>query len=104
MDIYFLVKGLVLMKDKNNAVFKNYVGGSYFGEIEVIFKTKRKCTAQIEGQCTLLRIGGEDFMTVLEQWPEYKDEVIENAKRREKQNKKVEAKFHQARKQLMILQ
>ena len=53
------------MKDKNNAVFKSYLGGSYFGEIEVIFKTTRKSSAQCECISTILGINEENFLDIL---------------------------------------
>ena len=33
------------MKDIDNAVFKTYFGGSYFGEVEIINKTTTKSSA-----------------------------------------------------------
>ena len=66
-DVFFLVKGIVWMKDRDDAVFKTYFGGSYFGEVEVIFKTTRKATAQVEGACTLLRINEAIFLEILKE-------------------------------------
>ena len=64
-----MIKGQILMKDKDNAVFLTYFGGSYFGEIEIIYKTTRKASAQVEGICTLLQISGDNFLEILEDWP-----------------------------------
>lgn len=44
------------MKDKFNAIYKTFVEGSYFGEIEIIFKCNRMSSAQAESVCQLMAL------------------------------------------------
>ncbi|CAG9311863.1 unnamed protein product [Blepharisma stoltei] len=81
-DIFFLLKGRVRAKDKHDSILFSYVRGSYFGETELLFKTDRKSTTQVEETANLLKIDGQDFLAVLERFPEIKSEVYELAEKR----------------------
>ena len=63
--IYFLLSGRVIMKDKCNAIFKTYVEGSYFGEVEVINKCNRMSSAQAETACQLMSLEKEDYFSLV---------------------------------------
>lgn len=103
-DIFLLLKGRVIVKDKHDAVLYSYVRGSYFGEIEVLFKTDRKSTVQVEQTANLLKIDGQDFLAVLDRFPEIKAEVFDVAHKRFKYFEEMKAKFKTAKKKLDLLQ
>lgn len=103
-DIFFLMKGRILVKDKNDAVLLTYVKGSYFGDIEVIMKVDRKHTTQVEETAHLLRIDAHDFMNVVEKFPNIKEEIIELSKERYESLKQTKNKFKQAKIKLDKLQ
>ena len=43
-EVYFLIKGRVNLKASNGVVFKTYVEGSYFGEVDIFEGKCRDCT------------------------------------------------------------
>ncbi|OMJ74679.1 hypothetical protein SteCoe_26358 [Stentor coeruleus] len=92
-EVYFINTGRVHLKALNKIVFRTYIQGSYFGEIEIIEGLPRDSTATIasmEAQLFLLR--KVEFMQALEDFPEIKDETITISKvRKLKQN---EGKAH----------
>jgi hyperpolarization activated cyclic nucleotide-gated potassium channel 1 len=54
-EIFFLVKGRVnLITTKLKIPYKTYITGSYFGEIEIIFKRNRTTYVLAEGDCDML--------------------------------------------------
>ena len=99
-DVYFLLKGRVMVKDKNDAVLFSYVKGSYFGEIELLYKTDRKSSIQVEENAKLLKVDGQDFLAVLERFQEVKEEVEEVASKRYNYFLERKKKFKQARKKI----
>jgi len=76
-SIFFLVDGRVSYLMHNTLPYKCMVTGSYFGEQEVIMKTKRKYNMRSERNCDLLTLSKSVFSTVIEQ--EY-NEVYEEMK------------------------
>ncbi|OMJ81193.1 hypothetical protein SteCoe_18369 [Stentor coeruleus] len=80
-EIYFIKSGRVHLKAINNVVFRTYVQGSYFGEIEIIENLTRDSTATIastESQLLLLR--KPEFLQVINDFPDIKDETWAIAK------------------------
>eukprot|EP01022_Parablepharisma_sp_SALTPOND_P031961 TRINITY_DN821_c0_g1_i1.p6 TRINITY_DN821_c0_g1~~TRINITY_DN821_c0_g1_i1.p6 ORF type:complete len:323 (-),score=56.12 TRINITY_DN821_c0_g1_i1:4231-5199(-) len=69
--IFFLVEGRVSYLMHNTLPFKCMVTGSYFGEQEIIEKTKRKYNMRSERNCDLLTLTKSIFTTVIEE--EYND-------------------------------
>lgn len=103
-DVFFLMKGRIIVKDKHDAVLLTYVKGSYFGDIEVVMKTDRKHTTQVEETAHLLKIDAHEFMSVVEKFPEIKEEISELAKERYESLKQTKKKFKQAKIKLDKLQ
>ena len=103
-DVFFLLKGRVMVKDKMNAVLFSYVKGSYFGEMEVLKKTDRKTSTQIEETAHLLKIESDDFLSVLDKYPDVKQEVWSIAENRLLALQEKKNKFKEARRKLNKLQ
>jgi CRP-like cAMP-binding protein len=103
-DMFFLLKGRVMVKDKNDAVLFSYVCGSYFGEIELLYKTDRKSSIQVEQTAELLKVDGQDFISIIERYPEIKDEIEEVAAKRYHYFIERKKKFKEARRRLEELQ
>lgn len=103
-DVFFLLKGRVMVKDKMNAVLFSYVKGSYFGEMEVLKKTDRKTSTQIEETAHLLKIESDDFLSVLDKYPDVKQEVWSIADNRLLALQEKKNKFKEARRKLNKLQ
>jgi len=54
-EIYFICKGRVnLITTKLKIPYKTYITGSYFGEIEIIFKRNRTTNVMAEIDCDML--------------------------------------------------
>lgn len=65
-DIYFIVKGRVnFVMDTAECVFKTWPQGAYFGEIEVIFKKKRICTAKASIECDLFTLSKKFYNQIV---------------------------------------
>ena len=103
-DVFFLLKGRVIVKDKNDTVLFSYVRGSYFGEIELLYKTDRKCSLQVEETAHLLKADGNDFVAVIQNFQDIKEEIEEVAAKRFKYYLDRKKKFKQARVKLEELQ
>ena len=69
--IFFLVEGRVSYLMQKTLPFKCMVTGSYFGEQEIIDRTKRKYNMRSERNCDLLTLTKTIFTTVIEE--EYND-------------------------------
>ncbi|OMJ80534.1 hypothetical protein SteCoe_19174 [Stentor coeruleus] len=83
-EIYFICRGRVVMKADNGMVFKNYMQGSYFGELETLNNITRKCSAQaISSKTALMIITKRDFLCIMKDYPEVLSEVKATAKLRE---------------------
>jgi CRP-like cAMP-binding protein len=87
-EIFFLVRGRVSLKTTSGLVFKTYLQGSYFGEVEVLANMLRSHTVQVaSSHAELLVISKRDFINVLKDFPRIYNEVKETAKVREVKNK-----------------
>lgn len=104
LDVFFLVEGRVMVKDKKDAVLFSYVTGSYFGEIELLYKTHRKTSIQVEQTARLFKVDGQDFLSIIQRFQEIKDEVEEVASKRYQYYLERKKKFQEARKKLDELQ
>ena len=92
-EIFFLIKGRVNFKVSTGIVFKSYLQGSYFGEVEVLNNKPRQYTIQIASRyAEFLVISKRDFINILKEFPVIYSEVRETAKVREMKNQ--EAKVY----------
>ena len=83
-EVYFISKGRIIIKGEFGGILKNYLQGSYFGELEVLSNSTRKFTAVVaSATAILLIISKRDFMLILKEFPEILREVKTTAKIRE---------------------
>ena len=62
LSVFFLVHGRVdFVMDLHECVFKSWPQGSYFGEIEVIFKKKRLATCKAAVNCDLFSLNKKHY-------------------------------------------
>lgn len=75
-QVYFVVNGRVNMViGVYSITFKTYVTGSYFGEIEIFDNSARFHSARAETECELLSIEQYVFKKILQQFPDYNEEI-----------------------------
>lgn len=83
-EVYYICKGRVIMKSESGVVFKNYMQGSYFGELEVLNNISRKSTVQcVSPKATLMIITKRDFFVIMKDYPEVLSEIKATARFRE---------------------
>lgn len=86
-QIYFLIKGRVgYILNYNNLKFKTIIHGSYFGEIEVIFRLNRKFGVITEEYCEILSMKSDVFYYMMEKYPVVAQEVMELADLKDENN------------------
>ena len=92
-EVYFIIFGRVNLKASNGVVFKTYVQGSYFGEVEILENTNRTYTVQVSSPTAeLLAMSKAIFWSMMEEFPQVAQELIETARLRNLKN--TEAKLH----------
>lgn len=75
-SVYFLINGRVgLIEGHEKTVYKYFVPGGYFGEIEVFADSTRMATAQASTDCELLTIDRHEFLLILNNFPEIKNDL-----------------------------
>lgn len=86
-EVYFLTKGRVNLIASNGVVFKSYVQGSYFGEVEIIENTARDCSVQATRDgAEFLVLSKRQFLKMLEEFPKIAEEINETARLRSLKN------------------
>lgn len=84
-EVYFLRKGRVDLLQQES-VFVTYVQGSYFGELEMLWRTPRTSTARTQCATELLVLPKDHFLRVLDKYPTVRSEVLEIAHIRQARN------------------
>lgn len=84
-EVYFLRKGRVDLIQQEIA-FVTYVQGSYFGELEILWRTLRTSTARTQCSAELLALPREHFLRVLNKYPSVREEMLEIAHIRQARN------------------
>ena len=88
-EIYFILSGRVKLVTAEGYIFKIYVEGSYFGDTEILLgKTFRECNVIVDNKsnCELVSISKNDFLQILEDFPEYLEEFTRLAHERQFRN------------------
>ncbi len=68
-------------------MFKTYVQGSYFGEVEILEGNLRECTVQVTSQgANFLVLNKKDLLDVMEEFPDMAKEIKEIARVRKLRN------------------
>lgn len=93
-EMFFIVKGRVnLVYGDSEVVYKSYLKGSYFGEIEIIKKIGRIDKVKSSGVCEILALGKDVMMSILEKHPKEKEELKRTAEEREKRHKQAKERL-----------
>lgn len=84
ISIYFLISGRVnIVVGANMLNLKTYVQGCYFGEIEILNNTTRQSTIRAEYDCDLLTLNRKAFLRLMEDFPNYREELRTIAEERQ---------------------
>lgn len=87
-NIYFIAEGRVnYVIGKNTIVFRTFMSGTYFGEIELVEKTCRKFSARSETMCKFLIMSSQCFEYILKEYPRIGTQIIKNAAKRNNKNR-----------------
>jgi len=79
-EMYYLTVGRVHLKTDDAIVFKTYIQGSYFGEIELLTDSERECTVQIcSPQAEFLSLSKSNFHKVMKEFPDIGKEIRQTA-------------------------
>ena len=73
--VYFIIKGKIGFQKKTKSVFKEYVEGSYFGEIEIFKSCLRQYTAKVTQDAQLLLLPRDNFLKSLKNFPKIDEEL-----------------------------
>ena len=96
-EMYFILVGRVVMTySPKNLVYKSYLKGSYFGEIEIIDKSTRIDRTLTFGECKLLTLSRSVLLQVFDDFPkelEYFKEIAMERKARHIQSRNKIAKL-----------
>jgi len=74
-EVYFIVKGSIKFVTGSSQNIFSLAEGTYFGEIEVLESTKRRCFCQVLNSVTLLVCSKADFLRVLHEFPAIEAQV-----------------------------
>ena len=80
VEVYFIVKGRVISKCQDVRGREKthvYVEGSFFGEADILMKRSRVATTRAETDCEIWKVNKDDFIKLLHEFPDVKDEIIE---------------------------
>lgn len=86
-EIYFLCEGRInFLMEIGECVFKSWPRGSYFGEIEIIFDSRRICSAKAAPgtDCDMFTLNKKYYQTLIfNDYPEIAEELKLCARERE---------------------
>jgi CRP-like cAMP-binding protein len=69
LEVFFLLKGKVGFYNDANRLFKSYIQGSYFGEVDILKKSLRTYKARALTEAHLVTLPRDVFMKGLKQFP-----------------------------------
>lgn len=81
LKVFFINHGTVNLKSSNGISFHTINNGDIFGEIEVLQKEFRICSAQAHNRCLLFALNRKDFSKMIDDYPQVCDEVIFSSKK-----------------------
>lgn len=86
-EVYFVKAGRVLLKVQGNLVFRIFVQGSYFGEIEIFEETSRQSSAEVGSKVAeIYTLQKNDFLKVLKSFSDIYETTKNIAKIRKAKN------------------
>ncbi|MDT9298246.1 MAG: cyclic nucleotide-binding domain-containing protein, partial [Arthrospira platensis PCC 7345] len=82
-EMYFIQRGEVqAFSEKTGKVYRIMSAGSFFGEIALLYSTRRTASVKTLSYCELFVLLKEDFDSVLENYPQFSKKVKEIAEQR----------------------
>lgn len=86
--VYFILSGRVGFFNNSNKLFKTYIEGSYFGEIELFKCSLRSNQVKALTDSRILILPRDNFLTQIQSFPEILEEMYLTAMKRDIINKK----------------
>ena len=86
-EVYFIKSGRVLLKIRSDIVFRIFLQGSYFGEIEIFEDTDRQSSAIVGSKLAeIYTLQKNDFLKILKSFPDIYETTQNIAKVRKTKN------------------
>lgn len=82
-SMFFVSKGTVEILDDYENSFVSLTDGSFFGEISLLKKQPRNSSVRAQTFCNIYSLNKDNFDTLLEKYPDFKQEVLKISKARE---------------------
>jgi signal-transduction protein with cAMP-binding, CBS, and nucleotidyltransferase domain len=79
-EVFFLLKGCVECVSQN----KYYLEGTIFGETDIVMNRLRNDTYMARGDCYILKLDKQVFHQIMDEFPEFKDDIDKIVAEREK--------------------
>lgn len=79
-EVFFLLKGCVECVNQN----KYYLEGTIFGETDIVMNRPRLDTYMARGDCYILKLEKGVFLQIMEEFPDFKDDIDKIVAEREK--------------------
>lgn len=86
--IYFLLEGRIGFYNDQNRIFKTYIEGSYFGEIEIYKSCLRQFKCKALEETRILQLPRDQFLSEIKHFPDIAQEIHFRAIQRDIINKK----------------
>lgn len=86
-EMYFISRGKVdVVSGDGKVIFASLGEGNFFGEIALLFAEKRTASVVSSAYCDLFRLDKEKLQIVLKDYPKFKEEMMDVAKKRYKKS------------------
>ena len=82
-SVFILFRGRVVFTTPRNSIFRHFVEGSYFGEIEIFKNSTRQFSVLAISECELMELSRENFYTIMKDFPELEIDVVRIALERD---------------------
>lgn len=91
--VYILFKGRVHFMSGSNCIFRQFIEGSYFGEIEIFKNIPRQFAVKAAEECELMELSRDNFALILKDFPELEIDILRIALERDIRFKKARRKI-----------
>ena len=91
--VYILFKGRVHFMSGSNCIFRQFIEGSYFGEIEIFKNIPRQFAVKAAEDCELMELSRDNFAQILKDFPELEIDILRIALERDIRFKKARRKI-----------
>lgn len=81
-EMYFLVRGEVEVLDDHSKLMKTLKDGDFFGEIGILTSLPRTATVRAKTGCDLFVLDQADFVRILQDHPQFADDILKVANER----------------------